>query len=375
MMTTHSFFPPSGAKAWRKCAMWPTMNQNYPQEDTEASKEGTAAHWVAWGLHSGLGMDEGMEAPNGVIVTAEMLDGAEMLVDEMNRQFPDGLMQVEQTLPISTIHQSCFGTPDVWGFDAKTRVLRCIDYKFGHRFVDEFENEQGIAYIEGAIQSLSEQLDIGPGDLDQKITVEFTVVQPRCFYKGKPIRTWSFKGSDIRGIVNDLHRAAEAALEPEPMAVTNTECGDCPGRHVCAVFQKAIYADMETSGHSIPFDLPPAAASLELALLERAMDRMKGRITGLQMQVEANARNGLPTPWHALETTYGRAKWTLPDDQIIAIGQMYGKSLSKPGVVTPNQAVKLGVDESVIKAYSQASSGMKLVPFDPKDISRIFKNE
>ena len=372
-MSTHSFFPPSGAKAWRKCAMWPSMNQRYPQEDTEASKEGTAAHWVAWGVHAGQDMREGMEAPNGEIVTAEMLDGADMLVDEMRRQFPDGLMNVEQMLPITTIHADCFGTPDVWGFDAKSRTLKCIDYKFGHRSVDEFENEQGIAYIEGAIQLLAEQLDIGPGDLDQKIMVEFTIVQPRCFYKGKPIRTWRFKGSDIRGIVNDLHRAAESALEPEPLAVTNTECGDCSGRHACSVFQKAIYSDMEMSGRSVPFDLPPAAASLELALLERAAERMKGRITGLQQLVEANAKSGLPTPWHVLEVAYGRAKWTLLDDQIVAIGQMYKKDLSKPGVVTPNQAVKLGVDEAVIKAYSIVSSGMKLVPFDPKNISRIFK--
>jgi hypothetical protein len=351
------------------------MNQRYPQEDTEASKEGTAAHWVAWGIHAGQEMREGMEAPNGVIVTAEMLDGAQMLVDVIREKFPDGLEHVEQTLPIDSIHANCFGTPDVWGFDAKSRKLTVIDYKFGHRFVDEFENEQGIAYIEGAMHLVAEQLEMGVGDLDQKITVEFTIVQPRCFYKGKPVRTWTFKGSDIRGIVNDLHRAAEAALEPEPLAVTNTECGDCSGRHACAVFQKAIYSDMETSGHSIPYDLPPAAASLELALLERAAERMKGRITGLQQLVEANAKAGLPTPWHALQPVYGRPKWTLPDEQIIAIGQMYGKSLSKPGVVTPNQAAKLGVDEAVIKAYSQASSGTKLVPFDSKTISRIFKNE
>lgn len=374
-MSAHSFFPPSGAKAWRKCALWPTMNQRYPQEDTEDSKTGTAAHWVAWAIHAGHEIREGMEAPNGVIVTLEMLDGAEMLVDEINRQFPDGLMKIEQTLPIETIHQNCFGTPDVWGFDAKSRTLKVIDYKFGHRFVDEFENEQCIAYAEGAIQLLSDQLDIGPGALDQKITVEFTVVQPRCYYKGKPIRTWTCKGSDIRGIVNDLHRAAEEALKPEPLAVTNTECGDCPGRHACAVFQKAIYSDMEMSGRSTPVELPPAAASLELALLERAAARMEGRITGLRQQVEANAKSGLPTPWHALEAAYGRAKWTLPDEQIVAIGQMYGKDFSKPGVITPNQAKKLGVDETVIKAYSNVATGVKLVPFDPKTISRVFKNE
>jgi hypothetical protein len=104
------------------------------------------------------------------------------------------------------------------------------------------------------------------------------------------------------------------------------------------------------------------------------MQRMEGRVSGLQEVVLANIRSGKVAPFHAAEQTYGRQRWTLPDDQIIAIGQMYGKSLSKPGTLTPSQAIKLGVDESVIKAYSVIpSGGLKLVPFDGKDISRIFK--
>lgn len=363
-MTTHSFFPPSGAKAWRKCAAWPVMNSRYPQEDTEESKEGTAAHWVAWGVHAGQEMREGMVAPNGVIVTLEMLDGAEMLVAEINKlRYP----KIEQTVSIPRVHANCFGTPDVWAFDPLTGILTVVDYKFGHRHVDEYENEQIISYVAGILEVLEAS--------EMDITVNAIIVQPRCFYKGKPIRTWTFKATAIRGIVNDLHRSAQNALVADPVATTNSECGDCSGRHACSVFQKAIYSDMEMSGHSVPFDLPPAAASLELALLERAAERMKGRITGLQQLVEANAKAGLPSPWHALEAAYGRAKWTLPDEQIIAIGQMYKKDLSKPGVITPNQAVKLGVDEAVIKAYSSVSSSMKLVPFDPKNISRIFKDD
>lgn len=363
-MTTHSFFPPSGAKAWRKCAAWPVMNSRYPQDDTEESKEGTAAHWVAWGVHAGQEMREGMVAPNGVIVTLEMLEGAEMLVAEINKLKDP---KIEQTVIIPRVHANCFGTPDIWDFDLVTKILTVIDYKFGHRYVDEYENEQIINYVAGILE------DLEASEMD--ITVNSIIVQPRCFYKGKPIRTWTFKATAIRGIVNDLHRAAQNALVADPVATTNSECGDCSGRHACSVFQKAIYSDMEMSGRSVPFDLPPAAASLELALLERAAERMKGRITGLQQLVEANAKAGLPTPWHALEPAYGRAKWTLPDEQIIAIGQMYKKDLSKPGVITPNQAVKLGVDEAVIKAYSSVSSSMKLVPFDPKNISRIFKND
>ena len=127
-MSAHSFFPPSGAKAWRKCAAWPVMNSRYPQEDTEESKEGTAAHWVAWGVHAGQEMREGMVAPNGVIVTLEMLDGAEMLVAEINKLKDP---KIEQTVIIPRVHANCFGTPDVWSFNRDTMLLTVIDYKFG----------------------------------------------------------------------------------------------------------------------------------------------------------------------------------------------------------------------------------------------------
>ena len=352
------------------------MNKNYPKEDTQESKEGTAAHWVAWAVLANQPIKVGAEAPNGVIITDEMLDGADMLVDIIRSKFPDGLMNVEQTLQIPTIHRDCFGTPDTWGFDAGKRLLKCIDYKFGHRYVDEYENEQGILYIEGAMTQLSEQLDIGPGRLDQMITVEFTIVQPRCYYKGKPVRTWTFAGSDIRGILNDLRLAAELAYEPEPTMTTNSECGHCSGRHVCPAFQKAVYSDMEMSEKSLPFELPPEAASLELVLLERAMQRIQGRISGLEEVVLANIKSGKAAPFHTTAQTFGRQRWTLPDEQIIAIGQMYGKSLSKPGTVTPSQAIKLGVDESVIKAYSVVPpGGVKLVPLDSKEVSKVFNHK
>ena len=231
-MSAHCFFPPSGAKAWRKCAAWSSMNQRYPQEDTEASKEGTAAHWVAWGVHAGQDMHEGMEAPNGMIVTAEMVGGAEMLIAEINKLSNP---KIEQTVIISRVHANCFGTPDVWDFDPITKRLTVLDYKFGHRFVDEYENEQIISYVAGILELVEKD-----GVTEMDVTVNAIIVQPRCFYKGKPIRTWTFKASAIRGIVNNLNKAAQDALDADPLAVTNSECGDCPGRHACSVFQMAI---------------------------------------------------------------------------------------------------------------------------------------
>ena len=55
------------------------------------------------------------------------------------------------------------------------------------------------------------------------------------------------------------------------------------------------------------------------------------------------------------------------------MGSLMGVDLSKPGVLTPKQAEKAGVDEGVIKAYSVTPLGqIKLVPTNPSDARRVF---
>lgn len=366
MTTGHSYLPPSGAKAWKLCALWPTMTARYPKPDTPESAEGTAAHWAFCELFDGRQIDEGLIAPNGVMLTMEMVEGAELYVDTVHDRLPDGVVLcVEQPVGIKRVHADCWGTPDTWFYDQTTRTLEVFDYKFGHRFVDEYENEQGIAYISGILDTL--QLD------DQATRVNFTVVQPRCFQRGAPVRTWSVVASDLRAHVNILTNAARLAMGDNPVATTNSECRDCPGRHACPALQQAAYSDAEFAYTHGAEELPPEAASLELRMMERAAERLDARISGLREAVTAYGRQGLPTPYHKLEQGYGRQQWTVGSSEAIAIGAMMGVDISKPGVMTPKQAEKAGVDGGVIKAYSATPMGsVKLIPCNPADARRVF---
>lgn len=376
MSGAHSILPPSGAAAWRRCGLWVAMNQAFPQPDSPETLEGTAAHWVAWEILVGRPVAEGTPAPNGVIVTDEMIEGGELLVATIRERMPldqFGEWHVEEPVQIPRVHPQCWGTPDAWGFALRLETLEVVDYKFGHRFVDEYENDQGVAYTAGIIDVLAEKLGKRSGLLDQVVMVNFTIVQPRCFYKGKPVRTWSVKASDLRAHINLLAGAAEKALLPNPTAVTNSECRDCPGRHACPALQQAAYSDAEYAVQSSPVELAPAAASLELRMLERALERLQNRVDGMREAVTAYGRQGHPTPFHRLEQGYGRTQWNVPPGQVIAMGQLMGVDLSKPGVMTPGQAKKAGVDEAVIKAYSTTPLGqIKLVPDNPTDARRVF---
>ena len=356
--------------------MWPTMNAKYPKDDTPESLEGNAAHWVFAEMLDGRYHDVGTTSPNGTLVTEEMIEGGELVVDTVARLLPIPYeLHVEETIDVSTIHKDCWGTPDIWSFNQTSFTLDVFDYKFGHRFVDEYENDQGVCYIEGILNTLSVQFNIPPGELDQLITVNFTIIQPRCYYKGQPVRTWSFRAVDLRGQINKLRGAALDAMQPNPTATTNEECQDCPGRHVCEALQKAAYSDAEYAVASSPAELPPLAAALELKMLERSLERLQSRVEGLRESVSMYIKQGHSIPWYRAEQGYGREQWTLPPEQIISMGNLMGKDLAKVAVKTPLQAKKLGIDESVISAYSIKPKGeIKLVSVNPSDARRVFGN-
>lgn len=372
-MTTHSFLPPSGAAAWSKCAQWPSMNARYPQSDSPESMEGTAAHWVLSEMLAGRIHKEGESAPNGIIVTGEMLDGAELAYDTVRWRIPNSTystehLHIEEQVAISSVHPDCFGTPDVWAFNIRNAHLEIIDYKYGHGFVDEYFTPQGLLYMLGILETVKAQV-INP----LLVTVGFTIVQPRCFYRGAPVRTHSYVVRDAADHLIKLQRAALEAYVPNPVARTNVECDHCPGRHACDALQEATYTDAEFATDRQPHDLTPQAAALELRMLERALERLGARVDGLRELTAANIRAGARVSHYSLESGRGRQQWTATPEQIITIGQMLGKDLSKPGVITPVQAKKIGVDESVISAYSSIIPGsLRLIPQNNTDARRVF---
>lgn len=368
---THSFLPPSGASAWSKCALWPTMNAKFPQLDSPAAIEGTAAHWVGWEMLAGRTPIEGSATPEGSIVTGEMLDGAELLCDTISARMGGMVLHIEEPVMIPSISPHCFGTPDAWAFNFSEMHLEIIDYKFGHRFVDEYFNPQGILYTLGIIEKIRAQLIGSP----QYLSVSFTIVQPRCYHQEQPVRTHAFRADEILEQEQWMQHAAVSANSPNPTATTNRACGDCPGRHACSALQEAAYSVAEYSNDRQPHNLKPAAAALELRMMERAQEILDARVDGLRELTLANLKAGAQIPYYRIVEGKGRQVWNVPTEQVITIGQMFGKDLAKSEVITPAQAKKLGLDESIISAYSFKPSGnLKLLADNPADARRVFGN-
>jgi Protein of unknown function (DUF2800) len=373
MSGAHAFLPPSAAHVWVVCAMWPTMNRLYPEtgEKPEA-REGAAAHWVMEQFLYERAVEVGQFADNGVPVTQEMIEGADLYQGVVAAAYASIRSVtdycVEQQVLIPRVHPANRGTPDTWIFGHNPTTGRAqmivIDYKFGHEFVPVFENWQLINYAFGILDELDAD--------DQTVDVEFIIVQPRNYHRDGPVRRWHVRADAFRAQRNILRYAAEAAHEPKPKATVSPGCIHCPGRHACATLQQAGYAAAAAAQDSTPLEMEPAARGLELKMLERAQMLLDARVSGLKEQVEHDIVTEGGNPHYVMVSTPGRVKWAKPVGEVIALGQMCGADLSRPNVVSPTQAKKL-IPPELVDAYSERGAGGRaLEQMDTAGARQIF---
>ena len=371
-MSEHSPIAPSSGARRNQCPQSSTLEALFPQEDTPESAEGVAAHWAAAEQLNGRLVDTGQIAPNGVVLTDEMMQGADMMLDEVTKTLaPFGIeprqCTIEQRVKIPRVHAVQFGSPDCYiVLPGKPFKLFLWDYKFGHRVVPAVDNAQMVEYVAGIVGHIP--------DLDPGVDVTVTIVQPRSYSREGPIRRWRTTLADMRGLINIASNSAHEALGPNPRARVGPECRDCKARLACPALQAEGFAAMDEAKRVTPLVLTPAQAGLELRLLKRSADLMKARITGLEQQLLAAAKAGKPTPGWWARPGESRERWTVPAEQIAVTGDLMRLDLRKPmEVVTPRQAREKGLDPEIIKALAaRTAGGVELVEDDGSEARRVF---
>lgn len=351
----HAQLPPSSAHCWVRCAGWRSLHAAFPDSgDTVPAMEGTAAHWVFEQMFAGVIPVVGASAPNGIIITDEMLDGAEMFVDAVRSMVPAGVrLYVEERLQMDkVVHEQNWGTPDTFAIADDRSAIWLLDYKFGHRYVEEFENWQLIDYTAGIYNAL-----LPVGGIVDSCVVHITIVQPRVFNRGKPVRTWTTTIGALKPYWAKLAAAAPMAMCDEAPCVPGDWCEFCNGRHACEALQRTALAATDEAFSSIPLVLPPLAAARELRSMQRAMSMLEARITGLQQQLLDLCRAGVNVPHYSIERAQGRQRWTRPIAEVIALGQMFGLDVSKPGAITPKQSIAKGIPSGIVAQMSDEPLG------------------
>lgn len=344
------------------------MEAAVPEEESEESREGTAAHWVAqMFLTLGWLPDVGETAPNGYVVDQPMRDGATMYVEYLHDVLGDRLPQhIEQPTMPGGIHSECWGTPDADDWDAAG--LDIFDYKYGHLFVEVFENPQLTCYAADLLQRID-------GLQDQLTPVRFHIIQPRSFHRDGPIRSWGCKASDLRPLINQLQAAAIAALQPGARTLaTPSACRDCLARTRCEAAQAAGLSAAAVAGTSVPFDLGNAEAGRYLALVKHSKAMLEAMETGLEEQLLKAMLRGEPVSGWQIQSSKPREVWTAPAADVFAVGDVLGKNLrADPTPISVSAARKLGIDESVISEYATRPKGqLKVAPLDLTLAKKVF---
>lgn len=366
-MSDHAPFAPSGLARVVACAgsynlirVARATGMALDEDDTDASREGTAAHWVASELlQNGVIASVGDLAPNGVAVTDEMIDGAYVYADAVKPYMQD--CRIEKHIECMVIHRDCHGTPD-FTYGPTMGTLFISDYKFGHRYVSPERNWQLIAY---ALGTMPEYLPT--------MRVILQIVQPRSYHRSGQVRTWEIDGEALRLYGVELHAACCAAEQLDAVCTAGRHCYGCPVRHICESALSLEQDALALTGTCIPLDASLHAKAVRLRQVRQAADHLKQMESGLAEDLSAAIRRGDNVQGWTLQSSAGREKWTKPVEEVIALGSCMGLELGKTAVVTPNQARKAGLPEDIVAAYSERQSGsVSLVEMDGVLIASVF---
>ena len=368
-MTQHALVAPSGLHLTIVCAASLLLQYMAPEAPrTEEQREGDAAHWHALQYAQGNKLPLGAKFKSGGEeweVTADMLHGSQLWAYHTCR---GATGRYEDPVSMPQIHGQCWGTPDYWQSRAPEAIF-VKDYKYGHRYVDVFENWQLIAYAIGVCHRL------GITDLTQVIVL--VIIQPRCYRAEGPVKEWrTTLGQLLTLYVPRIIAQLEVAMVPNPKATTGAHCIDCKARHLCSTLQRGAMHVVEFTGVGEAVELPNDALGVEARILLDAHAVLTARLEGLKAQIEALQRSGKDVPYWAMQPGRSLLKWNdnVTGDDVAMLGMAAGvETMHPPKPKTPTQCRDLGVDEKVIDAYAtRQPAGMSLKPLSTTQARKVF---
>lgn len=385
---------PSFAPVWGHCSGAIAASMHAPNLETDATREGTAAHWVFSETMDWFKAQQGpavahcadmigLSAPNGVVIDDKMAEGAQVICDDIldtvnqsanASQLLQALL-IEHRVMMPTVHPQNGGTLDAALWVPERRVLYIWDYKHGHRYCAAEENLQLIDYVEG----IREQLGLN-GVQDQDITVVIRIVQPFCYNNQGPVDEWVCKMSDIRGYINTLSAKAHEAFST-PLLTSGKHCRDCPGVGTCTAARQAAYNLIDLV--DLPYDMDRMDVrdlAIERQILVDGMLAAKARLEAIEDDLHHRIGRGEAGSGLTLESGTGRLAWTVPPAQAAALASQFGFNIKKEEVKTPTQAIQAApkavrsMFEQVLKtAVKRPATGLKLIKLGDSKTALAFQ--
>lgn len=380
---SHSILPPSSAHIWGSsngCTGWVKMMESIPPEErdikTEKSIEGDQAHDLGAAMIDSSARGA-LDYPPKSGYDSEMYQACELYANDVRgvmrdtRIFGAPYLGIEKKLDIWAIYKNSFGTPDAFIYDYTSDNLYVWDFKYGHAYVEEFENWQCMCYAAGIISLLvTEGLD------DKNLKIHIRIVQPRAYGGGGPIREWCLSAIELKHYVKILADNAQKALSSEALNRTGPHCRYCEARKFCPDALNTGVVLYENVSTPSPQNMSLKSMGVQYSILKRAKEQIDALESGYKEQIIYLLKSGKSIPGYNLTPALGRMRWNRPEEEIISMGDMMGVDLRNIKALTPNQAREKNINEELIKSFSERpNNGYKLEKDDTKMANRIFLTE
>jgi hypothetical protein len=240
----HAKLSASGAKRWIHCPGSIRMSEGLPDNDSEASREGTAVHELGnMALEARLPADHWLgETVHDFVMTQKRCDSCQVYLDTC-AEYMDGDWEywVERNFSLEKLNpplvpilddfgdvvghepMQMFGTSDFTAINRRLRKAAVVDYKNGFLYVDVSGNEQLRYYALGALYSFDE--------FPQVDEIEIIIVQPNS--TGEDVKRETFSVIDLIEWSLDLMDHAKATLEPDAPLHAGDWCTFCKASGRC----------------------------------------------------------------------------------------------------------------------------------------------
>lgn len=365
-MSEHAILPCSSGKEWGNCDGWLALNETLPpQPDTDASIWGTECHDLAEKWLSQCTRANRQPPPCD---DKEMLETAELyvmhcmaLMDETRCYTP---LIEERVATGNRVSNHVWGTCDFALYSKGTLYVR--DLKTG-KLLCHPDDEQLILYAIALLDHF--QVD------DQTAIVDLGIVQPRGFHRKGPIRTVRMPAYELRNHANRLAMRAARNLARDGQTQAGPHCYNCNARTRCPAAIATAQALPYLVAEAVPAELQPAEAGLILKQTRRAIKFLEQMEKAYAGEVEGLVLAGTVVPGWGMANTYTRSKeWTVTDEQVLMLGEIYDVEVSKTELKTPTQVQKAGIPEDILNGYcTRRKTGVKLTESDDTEIANIFK--
>ncbi len=319
------------------------------EADDTVRDEGNAADWLVGQVHSGAHAAEELvdrKAPNGVYITAEMVD----FLEEYLKWVSQG-GHVEIDTSHAGENWQVNGRADHAVYYETNRTLYIADLKFGWSIVEPENNWTLISHAVGWFRKYGRQVD----------HVVFMIFQPRPHHPAGRVRSWSITGAELFAFALQI---GQTLSFPNDMLNTGSHCYRCPALAICPAARKAQMNAIDTSERAFIDNIDNDNLSFQLDHLKRAikvLEQMEDAYSELALY---RLKDGQVVKNYSVENELTNRAWQ--DHVTPEFAQILtGKDLTKKQLITPAQAEKMGVAKEVVASLTERrQKGFKLIRVD-----------